>query len=276
MPELPEVETVRRVLAQRLVGRSVLSLDLPRVSFNRKPDPAALRAAAVGRRLERIDRRGKYLILGFEGGREMILHLGMSGRLLLQESSPWTRMTIRFDGKLVAGQVCPDTDGKGMTLTFEDPRRFGFAIVKRPELGPEPLDRGFKPEDLRTALRDRKAPVHAVLMDQKTLAGVGNIYSTEALAAAGIRPGRRAATLTAAEAARLYRTLRDTLRRAVETGGSTLEDDGYKDPEGQSGGMQEHLRVYGRKHCSACGGPVKTTRKPLSGRTARYCPKCQR
>src|SRR4051812_15378482 len=116
MPELPEVETVRRVLASHLVGKRVLSLDVPKVNFNRKADSKALKEASVGRKLESIGRRGKYLIMMFEGGKEVILHLGMSGRLLLKDTSKWTRLTMTFDG-----------NGSGpTTLTFEDPRRFGF------------------------------------------------------------------------------------------------------------------------------------------------------
>lgn len=263
MPELPEVETVRRVLDARLSGRKLLALDVPgEKSFYRVPDLKALRRVAVGRRLNGVGRRGKYLLLDFEG-RSVVLHLGMSGRLVFEARTPHARLRLRFEGE----------DG---VLSFDDPRRFGFAVLKSPDIGPEPLDESFRPEDLRRILSGRKAAVHSALMDQKALAGVGNIYATEALAAAGVRPQRRAASLTRAEVSKLYHSVREVLRLGIETRGSTLKDGGYQDPLGQDGSMQERIAVYGRDTCRRCRGPVSIARRALSGRTARYCPRCQK
>jgi formamidopyrimidine-DNA glycosylase len=265
MPEGPEVETVRRVLEERLSGATLERIEVPPVTFWRRPDAAALERAALGRRLVGTSRSGKYLVLSFEGGGELVLHLMMSGRLVLDAEPPAARLVLRFRA----------ADGPA-ALYFADRRRLGSVTVARPRLGPDPSADGFTLGQLRAALRGRRAPVKAVLMDQQALAGVGNIYATEALSRAGIRPGRAAGRITREEAARLCRSLRQTLRRGVALGGSTLRDRGYSDPLGRAGRFQDTLAVYGRKDCGRCGGALRTARRRPGGRTSRYCPECQR
>lgn len=266
MPELPEVETVRKVLESRLLGARLEAAQAAAVTFWRAPDAARIRAAAVGRRLERVERTGKYLVLGFEGGTELVLHLMMSGRLVIGGGAPATRFTFRFQ---------PDS-GAPVTVSFSDRRRLGSVTLSRPVLGPDPTAADFRPEHLRALLKARRAPIKAVLMDQKTLAGVGNIYATEALSGAGIRPTRRAGGLTLEETGRLYAALRRTLELGVRLGGATLKDKGYSDPLGRSGRMQERLNVYGLSSCGRCRGALKLSRRRLAGRSTWFCPRCQK
>lgn len=259
MPELPEVETVRRVLEERLKGLKIASYEVGRPTFYRKP-PAEALAGLIGSRVEAVRRRGKYLILDLSGRKELILHLGMSGRIVLGGRGPHTRFSFTVEGQVVA---------------FHDARRFGRVGCELPELGPEPFDAKFTPDYLRQALRGRRAPIKALLMDQSVVAGLGNIYATEALYAAGIRPGRAAGGLSAAETERLCAAIKKVLSSAVEQGGSTLDDEAYLDPLGRAGRFQESVAVYGRK-TGLCGHPLKATRRLLAGRTSLYCPVCQK
>lgn len=259
MPELPEVETVRRVLEERLKGLKVTAYELGRPTFYRRP-PAQALEGLVGATVEAVRRRGKYLVMAFSGGRELVLHLGMSGRIVLGGRGPHTRFQLTVEGHVVS---------------FHDARRFGRVGCELPEFGPEPLEEAFTAGYLFQALRKRKAPVKAMLMDQAVVAGLGNIYATEALFVAGIRPGRAAGSLSRADCARLTAAIKKVLALAVELRGSTLEDTAYLDPLGREGEFQNHVSVYGRK-VGACGHPLKATRKPISGRTSLYCPVCQR
>lgn len=259
MPELPEVETVRRVLEERLRGLKVDSYQVPKVTFYRKPPAAALEGIR-GATVQAVRRRGKYLIMAFSGGRELVLHLGMSGSIVFGGKGPHTRFQMTVEGQVVS---------------FHDPRRFGRVGCELPEFGPEPLGEDLTPDYLYRALRERRAPVKALLMDQAVVAGLGNIYATEALFSAGIRPGRRGSSVTRDEAARLCKAIKDVLALAVELRGSTLEDAAYLDPLGNSGGFQEHVQVYGRE-VGRCGHKLAATRKPIAGRTSLYCPVCQK
>jgi formamidopyrimidine-DNA glycosylase len=259
LPELPEVETVRRVLEERLVGLKITSYEVGRPTFYRKP-PQRVLDGLVGSTVEAVRRRGKYLLLALSGGAELTLHLGMSGRIVLGGRGPHTRFQFTVEGQVVS---------------FHDARRFGRVGCELPEFGPEPLSAEFTAETLFKSLRKRRAPVKAMLMDQGVVAGLGNIYATEALFAAGIRPGRAAGSLSRAEASRLCAAVKSVLAQAVELGGSTLEDAAYLDPLGRSGSFQEHVSVYGRK-VGRCGHALRATRKPISGRTSLYCPVCQK
>lgn len=256
MPELPEAETVRRVLERKLVGKKVLEVEVGRPTFYREPDVTGL----LGARVEAVRRRGKYLLLQLSGGRELVLHLGMSGRLVIGEPGPHTRLRFAVEG---------------CAVSFHDARRFGRVGCALPELGPEPLEDAFDADYLRSRLRGRRAAIKALLMDQRVVAGLGNIYATEALYAAGVRPGRRAGSLSRDEARRLVGEIKRILALAVELGGSTLEDTAYLDPLGRAGRFQHQVAVYGRK-TGRCGHPLKATRKPIGGRTSLYCPVCQR
>lgn len=262
MPELPEVETVRRVLEERLAGGTLASVAVPAVSFYRRPPERALSALAGGR-LESVRRRGKYLLLSFGGRGELSLHLGMSGRLLLAADGATTshcRLELSFD--------------RGRLL-FNDPRRFGRAACELPQLGPEPLGEEFTAESLRGALRGRRAPIKAALMDQSVVAGLGNIYATEALHRAGVRPAREAGRLSWEQTRALWRAIRSVLERGVALGGCTLDDEAFLDPLGRPGRFQGAVSVYGRRACRR-GHALKRTARPIGGRTSLYCPECQR
>lgn len=258
MPELPEVETVRRVLEERLTGKTVVSYELVRPTFYRAP-PRRLLEAAVGRTVAAVRRRGKYLLLDFDGSEPLVMHLGMSGRIVMGTRGPHTRFTMTVGDE---------------TLVFNDPRRFGRVGCPLPDFGPEPLEGGFTPESLFGSFRGRSAPVKTLLLDQGVVAGVGNIYATEALYRAGVRPARKAGSLSRAECARVCEAVKEVLALGVALRGSTLEDTAYLDPLGRPGGFQERMAVYGRKNCPK-GHALKATRKPLAGRTSLYCPVCQ-
>lgn len=260
MPELPEVETVRRALEERFRGRVIDAVVVGRPTFYRRPPPAALRALS-GARIAAFRRRGKYLLLALEGRGEIAFHLGMSGRLTVGEAGPHVRLELTIGGEV---------------LRFHDARRFGRVGCALPRLGPEPLGPAFDAAYLWKTLRGRRAPVKALLMDQRLVAGLGNIYATEALHAAGVRPGRRGTSLSRAETARLAAACREVLAAGVALGGSTLEDESFLDPWGRPGRMQTRVNVYGRATCGACAAPLRDARRPIGGRTSRYCPACQR
>lgn len=258
MPELPEVETVRRALEKRVLGRVITGCAVGRPAFNRPIPDEALRGL-VGSRITAVHRRGKYLLLRLSRGRDLVCHLGMSGSVSFDRAGGHER--FRF----TAG---------GVTVRIHDPRRFGRVGCSLPELGPEPLDAAFDTDYLLNALRGRRAAVKAVLLDQAMVAGVGNIYATEALYAAGVRPDRPARRVSRYEAERLCREVKSVLRRAIRAGGTTLGDGAFKDPEGRPGRFALRVAVYGRE-VGACGHPLKATKRPIAGRTSLYCPRCQ-
>lgn len=262
MPELPEVETVRRVLLERLKGARVSGVWVPRVTFYRRPPLERL--DLEGRVLEGARRRGKYLLLDFSGGRELTAHLGMSGRLFLAKASDPAQRHERF--RLDFGEA---------SVRFVDPRRFGRVACELPEFGPEPLSSDFDAEHLARAFKGRRAAVKALLLDQAVVAGVGNIYATEALYRAGVRPARAARSLKADERERLAAAVKAVLEAGIAAGGSTLDDEAFLDPLGRPGRAHRTLAVYGRTECPK-GHALAKTRKPLAGRTSWYCPACQR
>jgi len=275
MPELPEVETVRRQLEPELVGRRLERVDIHDPRLTRPFDPAGVAAELEGERIAALDRRGKYLVFHFESGRVLLVHLRMTGQLLhgngdaLSAEDAHRRAVVRLDD--------------GSDVIYRDVRRFGTWLLVEPgELGPyfegrvgqEPLARGFTQKRLGEALAGRQAPVKAVLLDQRRLAGVGNIYADEALWRAGIHPRRPAGELSGAEIATLHRGVRAALRAGIARQGATLND--YRQPDGASGRMQDEFRVYGRSDepCDRCGAPIEKTR--VAGRGTWYCPSCQR
>jgi formamidopyrimidine-DNA glycosylase len=259
MPELPEVETVRRVLQERYAGKTITAVALGKPTFYRAPPVAAIKILAGGV-IAAFKRRGKYLIVAIEGRGEVIFHLGMSGRITVGGESPHVRFQMWIGTEAVR---------------FHDSRRFGRVGCAMPDLGPEPMDAEFTPDYLWKLLRKRTAPVKALIMDQKLIAGLGNIYATEALHLAKIRPGRAGKSLSRAESDRLAATCRSILSEGVEAGGATLDDEAFLDPLGRPGRMQMGVKVYGRKACGTCGGPVIGTRKSIGGRASAYCPACQ-
>lgn len=260
MPELPEVETVRRVLHELFAGRTVAAVAVGEPTFYREPPLEAIRALAGGT-IAGFRRRGKYLIVDLVDRPSVVFHLGMSGRLTVGGESPHVRFQIWVGEQAVR---------------FHDSRRFGRVGCALPALGPEPMEEAFGADYLWKVLRKRTAPVKALIMDQKLVAGLGNIYATEALHLAGVRPGRAGKSLSRAETEKLAKACRKVLQLGVDLGGSTLEDESFLDPLGRPGRMQDHVKVYGRKTCGTCGATLLDTRKSIGGRASRYCPSCQR
>lgn len=270
MPELPEVETVRRGLAPHLIGRRFSGV-VVRNHRLRWPVPADLDQHVVGRVTERLGRRGKYLILGLDSG-NLIIHLGMSGSLRLVPSGTPPTKHDHLDLLL----------DDGMCLRYRDPRRFGAVLWSaNPEaepllahLGVEPLEADFNGDWLYAVSRGHRTAIKSWLMDAHRLVGVGNIYANEALFHAGIHPLAEAGKLSRPRCRRLVEAVRTTLERAIEAGGSTLRD--FVDSHGEPGYFQQTYYVYGRagEPCRTCGTPVRLAR--LGNRATYYCPKCQK
>src|SRR5437773_4527796 len=273
MPELPEVESVRRQLAPLLEGRRFERVEVSDPRLTRPADPVAVARSLKGERVAALGRRGKYLIVRFESGRVLLIHLRMTGSLLharggMLGDDPYRRAVVRLDD--------------GSDVAYRDVRRFGtWEVLERGEeepylaarLGAEPLGRAFTAVRLGARLANRRAPVKAAILDQRTLAGVGNIYADEALWYARVHPLREARSLDEAETAALHRGLRRALERGIERQGSTLRD--YRLPDGESGGMQHEFKVYGRdgEPCERCGTPIEKIR--VAGRGTWYCASCQ-
>ena len=267
MPELPEVETVRRAMERHLLGEHVRAVWTSRKRL-RQPLPRARLAALVGERFVKATRRAKYLLLELESEQTLLVHLGMTGNLLFRE------------GGQAHDHVVLNLDHG--TLVFADPRRFGMVLVLRPRelercryllgLGPEPLSLDFNPDYLWSACRGRARPVKNLLLDARVVAGIGNIYASEALFRAGIRPTTRAHRLSRNRVARLTDEIKAVLRRAVCKGGTTVND--YLGT-GSGGRFQQELAVYGRAgdNCLVCDGPVRNV--VLAGRSTFYCSTCQ-
>ncbi len=270
MPELPEVETVVRGLAQIWTGHRFTAVEA------RRPDlrwalPEDLGQRLVGARVETLHRRAKYGLVDTDRGDTMIFHLGMSGRMRLDPDEIEKHDHVLF------------TTDNGHVVAFNDARRFGsldFAetakLAEHPlfaNMGPEPLSDAFTPDYVRALFHDRYAPVKALLLDQRGVAGLGNIYVCEALHIAGIHPGRLGHEVTSVEVDRLVPAIRSVLEAAIAAGGSTLRD--YAQVDGELGYFQKDWRVYGREGepCPVCATPV--TRWVQSGRSSFFCKICQ-
>ena len=274
MPELPEVETIVADLRPHLVGRTIERAELSFPTIVRFPEPEQFVDGIAGMRIESVGRRGKYIVIGISAHTNLVVHLGMTGQLRLVDPvvpvEKHTHAVFFLD------------DGK--QLRYRDPRRFGrlllgteddlVAAKKMPRLGPEPIAEDFAADELYRRLRKRRAPLKAVLLDQKAIAGVGNIYADESLHRARLRPTRLANTISKKSAARLHGSLRDSLQAAIRNRGSSV--DTYRDAWGEPGGQQEELLVYGRagEPCVTCGRPLSSVR--IAGRTTVFCRHCQR
>ncbi len=260
MPELPEVETVRRVLDERFRGKTITAVSVGKPTFYRHPPLAAVKALTGGI-IAGFRRAGKYLVADIEGRESVVFHLGMSGRITVGEEGPHVRFQFWVGSDAVR---------------FHDSRRFGRVGCALPALGPEPGKSGFDSSYLAKVLRGRTAPVKALIMDQRLIAGLGNIYAAEALHLARVRPARMGRTLKLAEVDALAKACSTVLELGIRLGGSTLDDESFLDPLGRPGRMQKHVRVYGRQTCGTCAGKLKDTRRSIGGRSSLYCPSCQR
>ena len=280
MPELPEVETVRRGLAPYLEGRSLVRVDVRRADL-RIPVPRDFAGRATNRRVERLWRRGKYLLMELDDGATIIAHLGMSGRLVLAGNG--------VNGQGRHDHVSFETED-GTHIVFNDPRRFGLITLagsgdleNHPLLaamGPEPLDPAFDGAVISAALRTRSASIKAALLDQHVMAGIGNIYACEALFRAGISPRRKAKGVAGQRAERLVLALKQVLTEAIEAGGASLRD--HRRPDGGLGYFQHSFAVYGREGepCPGCNCDRDETggirRMVQGGRSTFFCPHRQR
>jgi formamidopyrimidine-DNA glycosylase len=274
MPELPEVETIRLELEPHLVGRRFESVEINDTRLVRPYEPTAVAAELEGERVAAVDRRGKYLIVRFESGRALLIHLRMTGSLRHAVAG-----SLQEDRHLRAVVKLDD----GSDIAYRDVRRFGTWHVLEPDeiepylsqrLGSEPLVRTFTARRLGEKLAGRRAPVKAALLDQRTVAGLGNIYVDEALWRARLHPLTPAGAINPDEIGPLTRAVKDALKAGIARQGATLRD--YSTPDGRRGRMQERFRVYGREGepCTRCGTPIDKIR--VAGRGTWYCPNCQR
>jgi formamidopyrimidine-DNA glycosylase len=282
MPELPEVETVRRGLAAKLVGRRLARVTVRRGDL-RAPLPPEFAERLQGRKIARIDRRAKYLLIHLEGGLVLLAHLGMSGRMVIARAgandapAPGPHDHVLFE-----------TDD-GAEIRFTDPRRFGRLDLIEADrlhqhkllqhLGPEPLGKDFTAALLSQALEGKRTSIKAALMDQKLVAGIGNIYACEALYWADISPKRLARSCTGKRAQRLVAAIRKVLQRAIAAGGSTLRD--HVQPSGELGYFQHSWAVYGRAgeacpRCKAARLACRIRRIGQGNRSTFLCPRRQR
>ncbi len=283
MPELPEVETVRRGLQPVMEGRAIARAEIRRDGL-RRPFPARMAERLEGRRVERLRRRAKYLLADLSSGETLIIHLGMSGRMLIGDDAAGTfhhphGVHARHD------HVVFHLEG-GARVTFNDARRFGVmdlaptdGLEEHPllrDLGPEPLGNTFSETHLASALRARRSPLKTALLDQRVVAGLGNIYVCEALHRAGLSPHRQGARTAPARLAGLVPVIREVLNEAIAAGGSSLRD--HRQASGELGYFQHAFRVYGREGepclTPGCGGTIR--RSVQAGRSTFWCPRCQR
>ncbi|MEM8729164.1 MAG: bifunctional DNA-formamidopyrimidine glycosylase/DNA-(apurinic or apyrimidinic site) lyase [Pseudomonadota bacterium] len=283
MPELPEVETVRRGLAPVMEGARIAEVQVNRPDL-RWPFPPDMAARLRGRRVLQLRRRSKYILVDLDSGETLLIHLGMSGRMVVSGDTL---------GRFVHAHPAPEKHdhvvvdmADGARITFNDPRRFGAMDLMDTAtadahkllsvLGPEPLGNRFDADYLNRAFKGRNTPVKAALLDQRVVAGLGNIYVSEALFRAGISPARKAGRIAAPRVARLVPAIKEVLAAAIDAGGSSLRD--FRQADGELGYFQHSFDVYGRENMACrragCGGEI--CRIVQSGRSSFYCRSCQR
>ena len=289
MPELPEVETVRTGLAPVLEGWRLVKVETRRAGL-RVPFPKNFAKRLTGQRVKTLKRRAKYLLADLDGGETLVIHLGMSGRMAV-----YTQGGVKKLGQYVY-DAAPEGAGTGKhdhvvfetdapaRIVFTDPRRFGLMTLVSTDtldddklfegLGVEPLSNHFHADYLAAALKGKKTPIKAALLDQRVIAGIGNIYAVEALFRSHISPKRLAGKMRRAEIPVLVEAIKQVLAESIAVGGSTLRD--HRTPDGSLGSFQHHFQVYDREGetCPICGGTVK--RIVQAGRSTFYCPKCQK
>jgi formamidopyrimidine-DNA glycosylase len=272
MPELPEVETIRRQLEPEVTGRRIVDADVLDERWTRPTPPPEVERALAGRTIESVERRGKYLLLRLEGDRTLAMHLRMTGNLLLVDGSadpPHLRAQLRLDD--------------GRRLLFTDTRRFGHAVVLGDDeldeyfaarLGIEPLSDSLTAAELCRRAAGRRAPLKSFLLNQLGVAGIGNIYADEALHRAELHPLSPAGSMKPEDCERLRLGIVEALEAGLANGGASIDD--YRDTRGEQGAMQDEFLVHTRegKPCPRCGGEIK--RIVVGGRSTYFCPSCQR
>jgi formamidopyrimidine-DNA glycosylase len=278
MPELPEVETVRRGLDRHLVGRRIVRVEVGRERVVRRTSRAALIDGLTDTVVLAAERRGKYLLLPLDSGDSLMIHLRMSGQVLLAEGGSdrpaHTHVVMHLDDRREAWFVDPRTFGEVVVF---DPDHIAVELPGVAALGVDPIADEFPRTELRRIVKSTSRALKPLLLDQHAIAGIGNIYADEVLHRARLRPDRSANTIDAAATWRLHAAIIDILTASIAVGGSTLGDSQYVDLMGQSGSYQDDHRVYGRtgERCSTCGrGWIRRT--VSGGRSTHYCPWCQR
>jgi formamidopyrimidine-DNA glycosylase len=276
MPELPEVETTRRHLAPALEGARVLSVDVRRERMvRRQENPADFAGRLTGRTIRALDRHGKFMLARLDGDLTWVTHLGMSGRIQVSDHG----MPMEAHANVVIDLT------SGQQIRFIDPRTFGFMNVFTPgefaqstiaALGPDALDGLPRSSELFKRLSSRAAPIKAILLDQRFLAGLGNIYADEVLFRAGVDPHRAGNTLTLQEVQAVRAAIRPILKAGLAAGGTSLDDLAYLLPDGRAGDYMARLNVYGRRGVSCVRCESLITSAVLRGRTTHWCPGCQR
>jgi formamidopyrimidine-DNA glycosylase len=280
MPELPEIETIKNDLAPKIIGKIITKVTFPpdpKIRILRRfPSQRQFIQELEGSKIHFLTRRAKYLIFELVPAKTLVIHLGMSGQLLLKKSGtpyePYIRAVFHFN--------------KGTELRFIDPRKFGEIFLKLPSLqshpltldrlGPEPLEKDFSITCLTRILQKSRRAIKTLLLDQKSIAGIGNIYSDEILFNAKIHPTRLANTLEGDDIKLLHRSIRKILKDAIDNRGTTAADKRYRDGLGKVGKFQKKLKVYQRRGnpCFSCGTMIKSMR--VGGRSASFCPHCQK
>lgn len=280
MPELPEIETIKNDLAPQVMGTIITQVTFPpdpKIRILRRfPSQQEFIREVKGTKVQDLRRRAKYLIIELFPAKTLVIHLGMSGQLLLTKSGtpyePYTRAVFHFN--------------KGTELRFIDPRKFGEIFLKLPSLqshplsldrlGPEPLEKDFSITCLTRIVQKSRRAIKTLLLDQKSIAGIGNIYSDEILFNAKINPTRLANTLDEGDIKLLHHSIRKILKDAIDNRGTTAADKRYRDGSGKKGNFQKKLKVYQRRGtpCFSCGTIIKSIR--VGGRSASFCPHCQK
>ncbi|NPV89689.1 MAG: bifunctional DNA-formamidopyrimidine glycosylase/DNA-(apurinic or apyrimidinic site) lyase [Firmicutes bacterium] len=274
MPELPEVETVRRSIAPHAVGRTIERVKVNLPGMVKGCEITYLTDNIIGKEIKRIDRRGKFLLLRLSQGYTLVVHLGMSGRFYYAGEEPYGGFPKHTHVLFLLND--------GGFLVYNDPRRFGrINLCRQPEkevsairlMGPEPLGNSCTMDYLRDELKKRRGKIKQLLLDQNLIAGIGNIYADEILFDACIHPERSGQSLTPLETARLFQSIRRVLNQGVRHRGTTISD--YVDGRGVPGEFQKHLKVYGREGepCSVCASEIQRIR--VAGRSTYFCPVCQ-
>ncbi len=269
MPELPEVQTIINGLLPHIIGRSITDVDILWEKSIKRPSIHQFRDLLIGAKFEGLGRRGKYLIFSLSNGYSLIIHLRMSGTLLLRKSDEapdrYARVVFYLDN--------------GSELRFCDVRKLGTIYLVEDEktvirdMGPEPLEQAFAPSVLKERLAGRTAPIKATLCDQKVVAGIGNMYADEILHKIGIHPLTKTSALSDGEMEKIYKATIDVLSSAIENKGATVSN--YVDSSGQAGTAQDHFKVAHRykKPCPVCGTEIE--RIKVRGRGTYFCPNCQ-
>lgn len=274
MPELPEVETIRRTLVSKVEGRVIKTVRLHLPRLIKWPSPEAFQAVIRGKQINRLTRRGKYLLFHLDDGNILIVHLRMTGRLYYVAADIPLDKFVRIVFELDNGDHLIYADTRTLGTLYLMPAEELWRIAGLASLGPEPLTPEFTNDYLRGILRKRSGKVKAVLLNQQLIGGLGNIYVDECLALAGVHPERPADSLDDNEISKLHQAINRVIEDGIAHGGTSFRD--YRDGAGQKGSHQHHLHVYGRKAepCRVCGTAIQ--RIEVGGRGTHYCPCCQK